>query len=95
MDIIIMYLCIINIVAFWNYGWDKHKAVQNQRAKKAYRRTPEKVLLSLAVFGGSIGAFLGMLLFRHKIRKPKFYMGVPVIIILQVVLLVYFGILRK
>ena len=95
MDIIIMYLCVINIVTFLNYGWDKQKAVYNQKVKKARRRTPEKVLLGLAIAGGSVGAFVGMLTFRHKIRKPKFYMGVPVIFILLVVAAVYFGILRN
>lgn len=95
MDIIIIYLCVINIVTFLKYGWDKYKAVQNQREKKGYRRTPEKQLIGLAVAGGSVGAFIGMLMFRHKIRKPKFYMGVPVIIILQVVIAVCFGILRN
>ncbi|MBQ8559558.1 MAG: DUF1294 domain-containing protein [Tyzzerella sp.] len=89
-----MYLCAINIVTFLRYGWDKYKAVQNERSKKAYRRTPEKVLISLAVVGGSIGALLGMLMFRHKIRKPKFYLGVPAIIFLQAALIVSFGILR-
>lgn len=88
MDIIIMYWCGINIVTFLKYGWDKYKAVQNQRSKKAYRRTPEKELIVLAVAGGSLGAILGMLMFRHKIRKPQFYIGVPVIFLVQILIAV-------
>ena len=41
----------------------------------------------MAFAGGSIGALLGMLVFRHKIRKNYFSVGVPIILMMQVVLL--------
>ncbi len=76
------YLCIMNVATFLLYGLDKQKARMNRW------RIPEKVLLGSALFGGSIGAYAGMRMFRHKTTKPKFYIGVPVIIMLQVAALV-------
>ena len=49
-------------------------------------------LLLLAVIGGSAGAILGMLLFRHKTRHPRFYLGLPAILAVQ--LLLAYGICR-
>ena len=46
------------------------------------------MLLGLAVLGGSVGAYFGMKGFRHKTRKAKFYIGIPVIFMLQVVFLI-------
>lgn len=76
---IIIYVCVINVIAFLMYGLDKVKA------KRRQWRIPESTLLGVAVIGGSIGAFLGMQIFHHKTKKPKFYIGVPVIFILQVI----------
>ncbi len=76
---VIIYACVINVIAFFMYGFDK------QKAKCRQWRIPESTLLGVAVIGGSIGAFLGMQIFRHKTKKPKFYIGVPVIFILQVI----------
>ena len=83
MDAIIIYLAIINIIAFLMYGVDKWNA------KHALRRIPEKTLLGIAVAGGSIGAYAGMQLFRHKTRKPKFYIGVPAIFVIQLAIVLY------
>lgn len=76
---IIIYVCVVNVIAFLMYGLDKVKA------KRRQWRTPESTLLGVAVIGGSIGAFLGMQIFHHKTKKPKFYIGVPAIFILQVI----------
>ena len=76
---IIIYVCVINVIAFLMYGLDKVKA------KRRQWRIPESTLLGVAVIGGSIGAFLGMQIFRHKTKKPKFYIGVPAIFILQAI----------
>lgn len=76
---IIIYVCVINVIAFLMYGLDKVKA------KRRQWRIPESTLLGVAVIGGSIGAFLGMQIFHHKTKKPKFYIGVPMIFILQVI----------
>lgn len=76
---IIIYACVINIITFFMYGLDK------QKAKRRQWRIPESTLLGAAVIGGSIGAFLGMQIFRHKTKKAKFYIGVPMIFVLQIV----------
>jgi len=47
------------------------------------------VLLGLAAAGGSIGAYLGMMVFRHKTLKPLFRFGVPVIVLLHVMIAVF------
>ena len=77
------YLAAVNLLAFVFMGRDK-AAAQN-----AARRTPETTLLALAVIGGSVGALLGMVLFRHKTRKPAFRIGIPLILICQLLLLGY------
>jgi uncharacterized membrane protein YsdA (DUF1294 family) len=46
--------------------------------------------LSGAALFGSFGALLGMFLFRHKIRKPLFFVGIPLLLIVQVVMLYAF-----
>ena len=79
------FLCLINVITFFVYGLDKLKAVNH------WWRIPEWVLLGLAVAGGSIGAYLGMMIFRHKTLKPLFRFGVPVIILVQLGVLIYFA----
>lgn len=81
MRYVMYYLIIINIAAWLAYGLDKWKA------KRGARRISERTLLLIALAGGSAGAAVGMMLFRHKTRKPKFYIGVPVILVLQCVIL--------
>ncbi|MBQ2346999.1 MAG: DUF1294 domain-containing protein [Clostridia bacterium] len=79
-----VYIVLINIMTFIVYGIDKAKAKQNKW------RIPEKVLIIFAILCGSIGAILGMIVFHHKTRKPKFYVGVPIIIVLQIALTVLY-----
>lgn len=67
---------------------DKHKA------KKSLQRTPERTLFLVAVFGGSIGSLLGMYLFRHKTRKPKFALGIPLILAVQTVAAIWIYLIR-
>lgn len=83
MDIILIYVAVVNIAAFLMYGIDKWNA------KRDFRRIPEKTLLVIAAIGGSIGAYVGMQLFHHKTRKPKFYIGIPLIFAIQMGVLVY------
>ena len=80
---ILIYLLIINVVAFFVYGIDKYKAKHDKW------RIPEAALLLLAAIGGSIGVWCGMKVWHHKTMHKKFKYGVPVIFILQVVLAIW------
>lgn len=82
MKLLFVYLLIINAAGLLFMRADK------ENARDKMKRIPEKTLLLLAFVGGSIGVFLGMLLFRHKIRRRKFIIGVPIILALQVLLFV-------
>ena len=77
----LIYLVIINIIAFMAMYIDKRKA------KYGKWRIPEQTLLILAIIGGSIGAIAGMYTFKHKTKKLRFSVGFPVILILQIVLI--------
>ena len=79
---IILYLLVINLVAFFMMFWDKKKA------EKGKWRIEESTLFSLALMGGSIGAIAGMYKFRHKTKKLRFTIGFPVILITQIVLVI-------
>lgn len=78
---VIIYLLIMNFVAFISMGIDKYKAKHNKW------RISENTLITLAALGGSIGSYLGMQTFRHKTKHIKFKYGVPIIFVVQVVLL--------
>lgn len=82
MKYLYLYLVIINAIGFVSMLVDK------QKARRGAWRIPEKTLMSIAAFGGSLGSFLGMQLFRHKTRHPKFYIGIPVLLAVQAWLLV-------
>ena len=79
---ILIYLFIINALAFLLMLIDKEKAKKNRW------RIPEKTLLAVALLGGSIGAVMGMKLFHHKTKHSKFSIGLPVILAIQVVIVV-------
>ena len=80
---LLYYLIVINVVTFLVYGIDKWKA------KQGSWRISEATLLILAVIGGSIGALLGMKVWRHKTMHKKFKYGVPLIFFIQVFLVCY------
>ncbi len=63
----IYYLIIINIISFFLYGFDKYMAIKDKR------RISEYHLFVVSLFGGCIGAILGMKIFHHKTRKIKFW----------------------
>ncbi len=81
--LLVYYLVLVNLAAFILYGADK------SYAKKNKRRIPERTLLFWAWIGGSLGAFLGMRIFHHKTKKPKFAIPVPLLAILEVICIVF------
>ncbi|MBQ6037078.1 MAG: DUF1294 domain-containing protein [Bacteroidaceae bacterium] len=84
LDIALQYLAIINVATFLTYGLDKWKA------KRSKWRIREAALLMLAVLGGSIGAWLGMIVWHHKTQHKKFKYGIPAIILVQAIIIWYF-----
>ena len=83
MKYLLYYLLIINAIAFVLMMADK------QKAKKRKWRIPEATLMGTAALGGSIGAWLGMQIFRHKTKHIKFTLGIPVILAVELVLAVF------
>ena len=72
----------VNLIAFLLCGWDK------LRARRQGWRVPERVLLGWAAALGSLGMLLGMVLFCHKVHKPKFRYGVPALVLVHILLAV-------
>jgi uncharacterized membrane protein YsdA (DUF1294 family) len=78
---LLIWLGVMSLLTLILFGWDK------LMAKLGHSRIPEAALLGGALLGGGTGALLGMLLFRHKIRKPPFPFLVPLFFLLQIGLL--------
>ncbi len=76
-----IYLLSINIFSFGLYGYDKLQAI---RDKKDIQRISEQTLLNIALMGGTIGATLSMILFRHKIKKLSFMIKFIVVVLVQI-----------
>ena len=83
MKYLFLYLLLINAAAFLLMLIDKQKARKNRW------RIPERTLMLSALFGGSIGALFGMYTFRHKTKHLKFTLGIPAILIGQLILTWY------
>lgn len=81
--IAVIYLILINLVGFFSMGVDKKKAKSNQW------RIKEKTLFFIAVIGGSAGSVLGMKVFRHKTKHTAFVIGMPLILMVQTILLIF------
>ena len=83
MKILLIYLVIVNAAGCLLMLADKIKA-----KKKAWR-IPEATLMGVAAIGGSFGSLVGMQLWRHKTKHPKFSVGIPVLLALHIALLVW------
>ncbi len=80
----IIYLIIINIIGFLIMYIDKRKA------QKGAWRIPENTLLVITAIGGGIGTIAGMYKFRHKTKKFKFTFGLPFLLIMDILLIIWF-----
>lgn len=80
---IIIYLIVINLIGFYMMWSDK------RRAKWGKWRIPENTLFIVTALGGGIGTIAGMYTFRHKTKKLKFTIGLPTILILEIILVIY------
>lgn len=63
--------------------------LDKQLARHHRRRVPEAMLLAFAACFGSAGVLAGMLVCRHKTRKPLFTVTVPLLFALQAVCLYF------
>ena len=81
---IIVYLIIINVVAFFMYGIDKIKAIVGKW------RVSEISLILVAALGGAAGALLGIKIWHHKTNKLIFQVMVPLLFIIWVALFLKF-----
>ncbi len=78
----LVYLFLINALGFVLMLADKRKAQKNRW------RIPESTLIAAAILGGSLGTIAGMRIARHKTKHPKFYLGLPFIFAVQVIVAV-------
>jgi len=83
---IIIYLVGINLIAFLSMLIDKRKA------RRGRWRIPENTLFLFAFLGGTVGSIIGMQVFRHKTQKNKFKIGMPALLVLQILAVVAFKI---
>lgn len=83
MNYLIIYLLIINFLAFLFYRSDKKKS------EKGRFRIKENTLLTFSLLGGGIGSLLAMKMYRHKTQKRKFTWGVPALTLISIII-VYF-----
>jgi uncharacterized membrane protein YsdA (DUF1294 family) len=77
--VLFYYLLAVNALAFALMGVDKAKA------RRGAWRIPEKVLFLSALAGGSVGAIAGMFAFRHKTKHLRFVLGLPAILLAQLI----------
>lgn len=82
MNILLVYLLLINSTAVILTSYDKYLAV------KGKRRISENTLFTCSFIGGSMGMLLAMLLFRHKTSKTSFIVKFVLILLLQIALLI-------
>lgn len=80
MKIVAAYLILVNIIGFFLMGSDKKRAIGKRW------RIPEKTLFLCSLIGGSIGTWAGMYAFRHKTKHWYFVVGMPLILLAQVML---------
>ena len=81
--LVLLYLIIINAAGFLLMLADKLKA------KRGAWRIPEATLMGIAAMGGSVGSLAGMYCFRHKTRHIKFTLGIPLVLIIQILLVLW------
>ena len=83
MELLLYYFVCVNVLTFFVYGIDKWQARQGKW------RISEATLLLVAVIGGSIGAWLGMRVWRHKTMHKKFKYGIPAILMIHIIIIGY------
>lgn len=90
MEYFIIYILSISIISIFAVMLDKNAA------RKGKRRISENALMTLAAIGGGAAMYFSMRIIRHKTRKNKFMVGIPVIVMLEIAVLaiIYFNFLK-
>lgn len=83
-QLVAVWFAIINIIGYIVMSEDKDKA----RSRK--ERVPEKTLFLLAAIGGALGVLTAMYRRRHKTRHLSFVVGIPALLLLNVLMYSYF-----
>ena len=74
---LIVYLILMNLLAFLITAHDKIAAANHRR------RVPEFTLMLISALGGAPAMYVTMLIIRHKTRKPLFMIGIPLVFLLE------------
>ena len=82
MKLLIVYLILINAAGLLIMLIDKQKARRNRW------RISEATLMTVAALGGSFGSLIGMKLFRHKTKRLKFSIGIPLLLVLHIIIVI-------
>jgi uncharacterized membrane protein YsdA (DUF1294 family) len=82
-----IYLLLINVFTLTLFGYDK------DMAEKKRKRVSEKTLLLFTFLGGTLGALLGMRMYKHKTKKVSFQFKFLLTVIAQV--FVYYVTFRR
>ena len=82
--VVMLWFVVTNIIGYVVMSEDKKKA------RKRRERVPEKTLFVLAAMGGALGVLIAMYRKRHKTRHTSFRIGIPLLLLLNVLLYSYF-----
>lgn len=83
MEILYIYLVIVNAAAFMVMGIDK------RRAHRHKWRVSESSIFLIGIIGGGLGVLLGMRFFHHKTKHLKFTLGIPIVVLTNILLFGY------
>lgn len=75
MEMLISYIVAINTITLFLFWIDKINA------RKSSWRVPERQLFMFGLLGGGVGGIVGMRLFKHKTKQPRFTVGMPLIML--------------
>ena len=82
---LLFYIVVINSIGYMMMFMDKQRAIEGRY------RIPERHLWLVSLMGGAIGTTLGMRRFRHKTKHKIFRFGFPLIVMLQLTSVIWFG----
>lgn len=82
MKFLFYYFLIIFILSIF------YTIIDKQHSKNSKSRVPEKTLMCLAFSGGALPMYITMKIIRHKTLHNKFMIGLPLIILFQMIIFI-------